>query len=111
MKSNLIDNDESSSNIVFGLPCDSDSPAATLQEEYSLSEIQITAIQNAVKSLVSGFEPPVQKSEEGVMNLDSLEIEIGLKIEAGIGKALKLIFDAGVNASIIAKVKWSRGDL
>jgi hypothetical protein len=84
--------------------------AAGRQPESKLSDEQIVAIQATVNGLISGFKPPATETTEGTtMALDSIEVELGFKLEAGMGGLLKLMFvDAKGEASITAKATWRR---
>ncbi len=75
-----------------------------------LSSDQILALQATLGTLVSGFRPPKTHEEGDGLRLASLEIELGFKVETGSGSVLKLIFDASGEASITAKVVWSRAE-
>ena len=75
---------------------------------------QIAALQQTITTLVAGFRPPSEpdagaKTADGSsVRFESLEIQLGFKLELGSGSVIKLIFDAGSEASITAKVTWSR---
>ena len=76
--------------------------------ETKLSSDQIAAIQATISELISGFHPPEVPKNENRIGLESLEVELGFKIEAGSGPLLKLLLDGKGEASIRAKVVWSR---
>jgi hypothetical protein len=84
------------------------SAAASAVSDSKLSPEQIEALQTTIASLISGFRPPDPPATEDKFGLDSLEIEIGFKVETSSGTALKLLLDAKGEANIRAKVVWSR---
>jgi Trypsin-co-occurring domain 1 len=75
-----------------------------------LSKDQIDALQVTITTLVAGFEPPAAaaKEDDKSVRFESLEVELGFKLELAAGAVLKLVFDASSEASITAKVTWSR---
>lgn len=84
------------------------SAAAGGGRESRLSPEQIAALQKTLATLVAGFRPPEPRDDDGALRLSSLEVELGFKIETGSGSMIKLIFDASAEASITAKIGWSR---
>jgi hypothetical protein len=79
-----------------------------------LSSDQIAALQQTITTLVAGFRPPsgtdagAKAADASSVRFESLEVELGFKLELGSGSVLKLVFDAGSEASITAKITWSR---
>jgi len=77
-----------------------------------LSGDQIEALQQTIATLVAGFQPPsgteAKAADASPVRFESLEVELGFKLELGAGSVLKLVFDASSEASINAKVTWSR---
>jgi hypothetical protein len=79
-----------------------------------LNSDQIAALQQAITTLVAGFRPPsapdpaAKTADDSTVRFESLEVELSLKLEVGSGSVIKVVFDAGSEASITAKVIWSR---
>ena len=73
-----------------------------------LSPQQINAIQQTVIGLVAGFRPPVATEGGDGLSIKSLELELGFKVEAGVGSILNLFLDAKAESNIVARVVWSR---
>jgi len=77
-----------------------------------LSGGQIVALQQTITTLVAGFQPPSENQAKAAgdasVRFESLEVELGFKLELSAGSVLKLVFDASSEASITAKVTWSR---
>jgi hypothetical protein len=73
-----------------------------------LSQQQINAIQQTVIGLVAGFRPPVATEGGDGLSIKSLELELGFKVEAGVGSILNLFLDAKAESNIVARVVWSR---
>jgi hypothetical protein len=79
-----------------------------------LSSDQIASLQQTITTLISGFRPPTatqagaHPDPASPVRFESLEVELGFKLELGAGSIVKLVFDAGSEASITAKVTWSR---
>jgi hypothetical protein len=86
------------------------SAAASGPSDSRLSPEQIAAIQQTLMSLVSGFRPPSVDADKGKggLQLGSLELELGFKLETGAGTVLKLLLNATAEASIKAKVVWGQ---
>jgi hypothetical protein len=83
--------------------------AAAGTPEGKLSQEQLAAVQVTINNLVAGFKPPAAEGKKGEINLDSVEIELGFKLELSSGDLLKLIFaSAKGEASITAKATWKR---
>lgn len=84
------------------------SAAAGAQRDTRLSDEQIAALQLTLANLVAGFRPPKEEPPDSGLRLNSIEIELGFKVETGSGSVLKLLLDASAEANITAKVAWGR---
>jgi hypothetical protein len=84
------------------------SAAAHGPQDSRLTPGQVAALQNTLATLMAGFRPPEERIERSGMRIDTLEIELGFKIETGTGGILRLLLDASAEASISAKVVWKQ---
>jgi hypothetical protein len=74
-----------------------------------IDKATLQVVQTHITNIVTGFVLPAPPPKSEGMHVDSVELEIGFELEAGVGHVWRLLLvDGKGTASIKAKVAWKR---